>query len=81
MEGMDLLALILDAGLGVEIEGVIVMVSFYGNSDHNRGGGGLMGGGGSLETCQKWGTGVWYRSVLLQFFPVLRYGVHCHSCY
>ena len=36
---MDFLALILDAGLGVKREGVIVVVSLYGNSDHKRGGG------------------------------------------
>ena len=39
IEGMELLALILDAGLGVKREGVIVVVSLYGNSDHKRGGG------------------------------------------
>ena len=33
-------------GWGVETEGVIVTVSFYGNSDHNRGSGGLTGRGG-----------------------------------
>ena len=36
-------------GWGVEIEGFIVTVSFYGDSDHNRRGGGLMGGGGSAR--------------------------------
>ena len=32
----------------VEIEGFIVTVYFYGNSDHNRGGGDLTGGGGGV---------------------------------
>ena len=32
-------------GWEIEIEGIIVMVSFYGNSDHNHGGGGHTGEG------------------------------------
>ena len=42
-------------GWGVEIEGVIVTVSFYGNSDQNRGGGGLMGGGVSARDVSEVG--------------------------
>ena len=48
-------------GWGVEIEGVIVTVSFYGNSDHNHRGGGLTGrGGGSARDVSEvgdWGLG------------------------
>ena len=42
-------------GWGVEIEGVLVTVSFYGNSDHNRWGGGLRGGGGFCKRCVRSG--------------------------
>ena len=49
-------------GLGVEIEGVVVTVSFYGNGDHNRRGGVLAGrgGGGSARDVSEmgdWGLG------------------------
>ena len=42
-------------GWGLEIEGFIAAVSFYGDSDHNRGGGGLMGGGVSARDVSEVG--------------------------
>ena len=71
-------------GWRVEIEGVMVTVSYYGNSDHNRRGGGLRegeGGGGVSRDMSEVGTGLWDRYVLPRGFPDMELGVRCHSCY